>query len=180
MAINESGTVTVRLDSTFHSHVLIEVKEEIEEIISGLEGYKIGIMFGIVDLRLQVSLSEYDQAILPVIRPEDSTARKVSQTNTSELASSRIGVELRVDDKPIVRKRVVNYGKGNTIPLLSRMSESNKYLKRKNVMSVHLIDLGYGLINNDDYIDVTCDYIIELTAMEVSKRLSLNFEGEDG
>lgn len=176
--LNGSGTVTARLDASTQNIQLLSTEDKINPLISGLDDYKVGIIFAIVDLRLQVLLEKFERAIIPVIKAEDSSATRVEQTNSSELASARLGIEFAVNGKPIVRKRIVNYGKTNTIPLLSKIAGTAKYLGRGDVLSAYLINLGSGLITDDDYIDITCDYLIDLSGFKINDDLLVRFEGE--
>lgn len=181
MKFSSSGTSTVNLnkDTQDNELIILKVEDEIAELIEGLEHYKIGIIFAIVDLRIQANLSNLERAIIPVINAEDSTATKVLQTNSSELASERMAIQFRVSGNTILRKRIVNYGRENTIPLISKIGEKAKYLKRSDDLSVSLIDLGYGLIKGSDSIDVTCDYLIEISGENLKANLLLNFEDDE-
>ncbi|NET40619.1 hypothetical protein [Okeania sp. SIO2B3] len=176
--LNSSGTTITRLESSTLKSDLIIVEDEIIGLFDGLSDYKVGIIFAVVDIRLQVNLASLNLATVPVIRPEDSSARKVKQTITSELASERLGIELKVNEKSILRKRIVNYGKSNTIPLMSKISGTAKYLGRGDILSASLVDLGYGLTLGDDYIDIACDYLIELSGFKINNDLTVKFENE--
>lgn len=175
---NSSGNSVYRLNLSVTNGELINVQNETANLLNGLTDYKTGIIFALVDVRLQVNLSNFEQAIIPTINAEYSSARRVSETNTSELNSARLGIEFFINSQSILTKRIVNYGKRNTIPLLSKFAGTAKYLNPNYLLSVALFDLGYGLITGNDYIDVTCDYLVDVSGFKINDDLLMRFEDE--
>ncbi len=174
---SQSGTSNARLDVDGLSAELLNVSNIVSPHLVGLELWKIGIVFVISDIRLQVNLkNSVSSGIIPEINFEDSTATRLSRSVEARNSSQRVGLEFSINSNSLGIIELKNYNIVYNLSILGRFGREGKILGDQDLISANIIDLGYGVLTPTDYIDISVDYIFEFDGFKPNEDLLLRFE----
>ena len=178
--LSQSGTNNFRLSNPgVQNGELLNVDAVVKSFTSNLNsnGYMIGIIFSISDIRLQVKLlNTLSEGVIPDINFEDSTATRLSNSIVAKNSSARIGLEFLLNNKTLGLIELKNYNITYSLPVLGKFAKTGKFLNPDDILNVKIVNLGSGGLALNDYIDIAIDYIFEIDGFKVNDDLTLKFE----
>jgi hypothetical protein len=177
---SQSGTSSIRFSNPgAQLGEILNVWALVGEELSDLIEWKIGVIFAIADVRLQISLKNTLIAgIIPAINYEDSTATRLQKATEAKNNSARIGVEFFVNStESIGLIELKNYADiVYSLPITEKLGSNRKLLGKNDTFSASIVNLGFGSLALGDYIDISVDYIYEFDGFKPNDNLLLRFE----
>ncbi|NET46755.1 hypothetical protein [Okeania sp. SIO2B3] len=176
--LTQSGTSNLTLDHNIFNGELLNVNNVISPFISGLTGWKIGVIFALIEITLEVNLQKtIALGNIPAINPEDSSATRLQKSVTARNNSEKIGLKFSRNGSDIGIVSLKNYGIAYTISILSRFGKTAKMLNIDSVLTCELLNLGQGsTLSSPDYININTDYLFEVNGFQPNDELKINID----
>jgi len=175
--LTESGTANLRLDSQVDFGPILDAQEIIKPQLEQFINYRIGVIFLITDIILDIDLrNSISVATIPNISIEEDTASKLSKSTAAKNNSQLIGFRGKINNNVIISLDLKNYNVNYRLPIINKLGTNGKLISRDSIISFEIYDLGFGLIKGNNHINISIDYIFEISGEPKQETLSLVYD----
>ena len=165
LLISETGTEGITVQPHTEPQIFLSVANVLGDM-DRFRFFEFGVNFQIESIHLSIELPSIPVSDVPPIYPEDSEAIALRKTIAHELAANKIGLRFLIKKttetewRRLSQKNLLNYGQSYIEEALSFIGgyEDSKRLSRDSLLGVQLINVGNGILTNEDTLTLEASY----------------------